>query len=174
MERTNEPDFNIKKVHNVIYGIDVNHNNRLNVFIDHIKEFTEKEFWYGLSLAYPDCDFIEPKELVRACFTSRRKFREYLMEPNEYKYLLELPQKFVVYRAANEIEINREYGFSWTLSKQVAEFFKNDYIRGANRSPRKILTFEVNKDDVIAFFDSRNEKEVIILEVKNYDVNVID
>ncbi len=60
---------------------------------------------------------------------------------------------------------SRNYGISWTLKKEVAEFFAYTYIRNhAICGLRKtVKSTVINKSDVVAFFNGRKEFEIIYI-----------
>ena len=57
------------------------------------------------------------------------------------------------------------HGISWTLKQDVAEFFAHAYIRNhATCGLKKTVTeLVINKKDVIAFFNGREEFEIIYI-----------
>jgi hypothetical protein len=68
---------------------------------------------------------------------------------------VELPDTFKAYRAGNAD------GFSWTLDKEVAEWFHKRFMQQFGKIP--FLEKEFNKKDVIFYTNARNEKEVVIV-----------
>jgi hypothetical protein len=90
--------------------------------------------------------------------------REYLMSLSERRFLEKLPEKITIYRGMTENELNQKsFGCSWTLKKEVAEFFVNNYQRNyATRHLKKVVhELNINKSEVIAFFNERKEFEII-------------
>lgn len=88
-----------------------------------------------------------------------------LMTPEDYLTFLELPDKFFVYRGVtpmNESKVNK--AISWTLDVNTAEWFAR---RFDNKG--KIYMKEVSRLDVVAYFGTRGESEVIVNPM-DYDV----
>ena len=57
------------------------------------------------------------------------------------------------------VRVNNYKGLSWTIDKQRAEWFAKRF--GINGEKGYVFTGLINKKDIIAFFDSRNEEEVV-------------
>ena len=75
------------------------------------------------------------------------------LRPRISKLVDELPETFTAYRAGNE------NGFSWTLSFETAEWFKN---RFSDYYETEIHQREFKREDAIFYTNSRNEQEVVI------------
>lgn len=83
---------------------------------------------------------------------------KYLMGRENYEVYENLPDTFVVYRGLQENA--QEDGLSWTLSKDVAEWFASRF-----ENDGEIIEKIVHKTEVIAYFNDRDEKE-IVLDIK--------
>jgi len=86
------------------------------------------------------------------------------MTTSEQRMLENLPDEVEIYRAMTKKEASgRAFGISWTLSKKVAEFFRDDYRRNhaTNHLEKVIKEMVVKKSDIIALFNGRKEKEII-------------
>lgn len=87
--------------------------------------------------------------------------KEYIDEFND------LPSKIKLYRGMSGTEYKTKlFGFSWTLSKETAEFFVTKYWRNidvANEITKLVCSVIVNKSDIIGYDNSRNEKEIFCL-----------
>lgn len=70
----------------------------------------------------------------------------------------DLPDQFTAYRAG------KEDGFSWTLSKEVAEWFQQRFKAQFGKVPFLERTFK--RSDVVFYTNDRNEQEVVILPQK--------
>lgn len=71
-------------------------------------------------------------------------------------YLVEeLPETFIAYRAGEAS------GFSWTLDKEVADFFHQRFEEEFGDIPMLTRTF--SRNDVVFYTNIRNEKEVVII-----------
>lgn len=90
----------------------------------------------------------------------KKASKESLMDAEELAYYDSLSDEFTVYRGIAS-ESNKK-GISYTLSLEKAEWF-------AKRSQREkgyVLTGTAKKKDVLAYFNGREEQEVLI-EPKN-------
>ena len=88
------------------------------------------------------------------------------MNKKEKEYLAGLGNRITIHRAMTvEEEESGEYGISWTLKYDVAEFFKDDYQRNYSTSEleRTIVSKEIDTDKIIGLFMGRDEHEVIVL-----------
>jgi len=143
------------------------HSNRLDHFISIKNELKGELYWYALKMAYMGSDNLyQYREYLKNLFLEDEPFREQLMSLDEKKYFDKLPSKFIIYRGMTvEEEEYGEYGISWTLDKKIAEFFAQDYRRNidTNHLPKTVVSMMVSKSDIIAYFNDRDEKEVIAL-----------
>ena len=57
------------------------------------------------------------------------------------------------------VKVNNYRGLSWTVDKNVAEWFARRFGHDGDRC--YVFTGTINKKDIIALFSSRNEKEVV-------------
>jgi hypothetical protein len=126
-----------------------------------------ENYWHGLSVAYQNSDDLYfDKENVKAAFRSRKPNRECLMTTEEQTFLKNLPQKLVIYRGMTLQEYeSRDFGVSWTLEIEKAEFFAFKYIRNMTTCHLKKMVHKmtIDKKEVIAYFNDRKEKEIIYL-----------
>lgn len=88
----------------------------------------------------------------------RRCNSKHLMGQENYEVYEKLPDTFTVYRGLQENA--QEDGLSWTLSKDVAEWFANRF-----DNEGKIIEKVIHKSEVIAYFNDRDEEE-IVLDIK--------
>ena len=88
--------------------------------------------------------------------------KEYLMEKEDLAYYRSLPSKIDIYRGVAEGRV--KLGLSWTDDIEKAKWFQNRF--GNNNY---LLHLNVNKKDVIAYFNTRGEKEILldVLKYKN-------
>lgn len=75
-----------------------------------------------------------------------------------------------VYRAAEEDPEDSAASLSWTIKREVAEFFMYEYDK---RHARYLLEAKLDVADVIDYTDARNEAEVL-QDMAVYDVRVLD
>lgn len=83
---------------------------------------------------------------------------KYLMGQENYGVYENLPDTFTVNRGLQENA--QEDGLSWTLSKDVAEWFASRF-----ENDGEIIEKIVHKTEVIAYFNDRDEEE-IVLDIK--------
>ena len=89
--------------------------------------------------------------------------KEFIMEPEEHKFLASLEPVVTIHRGMSKLEEESgDLGVSWTLSRQQAEFCAYEYHRAPfPPNGMTVMTLEVNTADIIAYFE--NEKEVIYI-----------
>lgn len=95
---------------------------------------------------------METLKMLRKCN------QKYLMGQENYEVYENLPDTFVVYRGLQENA--QEDGLSWTLSKDVAEWFASRF-----ENDGEIIEKVIHKSEVIAYFNDRDEEE-IVLDIK--------
>lgn len=81
--------------------------------------------------------------------------KEYLMVEEDLEYYKNLPEKVTVYRGVAKGRI--DLGLSWTDDKDKAIWFKNRW-----HSNGRLLKVTVSKKDIIAYFNTRSEKECLL------------
>lgn len=145
-----------------------NSSDKIIQFSKYCSELSDKEYWKNLSLAYTMQDYNEvPYEIVLALFNADKADKECLMDKEELDFLNDLPDAFTIYRAmtVKEKKSNR-FRFSWTLKREVAEDFleRNSMLYDDEMT---IHDIQVNKKDVVAYLNSRNEEEIIYLQSNN-------
>lgn len=115
-----------------------------------------RDFWQMAGEVWTDSEnCYQNLDLWREIFTCDLPFRERLMTSAERDIFDDLPDPIPVWHGVDGSE------FAWTTDRGVAEWF-------ARRFPHKADRFLLReglapKDKVIAYFDRRNEKEVLIL-----------
>ena len=97
------------------------------------------------------------------------------MEPDELATLNALPDRFTIYRGY--LPRRNLRGWSWTLDQQLAEWFARRTALFASDLglPGRVAKGRVAKADVVAYFDAREEREVVVdpasvRVVKRWDV----
>ncbi len=103
---------------------------------------------------------IPVKKLV-AWFNKADKM--YLMSKREYKIFSELPEQVTIYRGSSS---QYKYGLSWTLDKKVAFWYAEKY----ENQGSCVYECIVDKNDLLCYFETRNEAEIIIIpsSLKHY------
>lgn len=159
-----------KDIDRILYGKGINHLNRFDIFLDRIAlndTVPDELYWSGLRLAYCGTDNLySHKRMIKRCFSSKRTNRESLMTKSERTFLNKLPSKVKIYRAMTVVESkSKDYGISWTLDKKTAEFFKEKYQRNFDTYglEKTILRLDVNRADIVAYINEREEKEIIYI-----------
>lgn len=83
---------------------------------------------------------------------------------------LEGVEVFTVYRAGEEPIDKAKYRISWTLDKETALFFLNEY---GNRHASHLYRAKIRREDVIAYTNDRKEGEIMQYR-KVYDIEEIE
>jgi hypothetical protein len=126
-----------------------------------------KKYWETLNSVYTCSDNLyQFRHILKSVFLSEEPGREYLMSEEDRDIFDSLPSNFVIYRGMTEREFkSKSFGVSWTLNKEVAEFFAYRYWRNlATKNLKKTIhELTINKSDVIAYFHGRQEYEIIYI-----------
>ena len=140
-------------------------------FLKFIKEYLSKKDMSELladawiSSENPNNDVNVPSKTAVQWF--READKRTLMTKDEYEYYQSLPQTVTAYRGVAEGGNPR--GLSWTCNKKIAEWF-------ANRFDKKgyVQSVTVDKSCVLAYFNSRDEDELVLdILSKNILINII-
>lgn len=83
------------------------------------------------------------------------------MDEDEKTYYDSLPNTLTIYRGETDKSTPYTEAKSWTLSKPMANFFATRYSNIGT-----VYQAEVNKEDVLAFFEYGTEKEVLVTSDK--------
>lgn len=141
-----------------------NTSDKIVQFTKYCNELTDKEYWKNLSFAYIMQDYNEvPYQIVSELFEANRTNRECLMNDSELEYFKSLPETIKIYRAMTLTEKESlKYRFSWTLNNKVAQKFyeRNSILCKDEMTIHEII---VNKKDVIAYLNEREEEEIIYI-----------
>jgi hypothetical protein len=156
--------MNKEEIKEIIFGIGVDSFNRFGAFLDIIPCLKGENYWYALIEACTSSDNLyNYKEAVKKSFLSNQPGSESIMNAAETNYFESLPEKVTIYRGMTEVEARGgDYGCSWTLKKEVAEFFAYKYWRNISTKHLKKVVKElvIDKSEIIAFFNQRQEFEV--------------
>jgi len=155
-------DYNIE-------SIVANTSERISIFIKYQDTFFDEEYWKNLGSDYQLQNYEKiPYSTYYKLFLSPRKQKQKLMNAEELEFFYALPDKFTIYRGGTESEAkNKMYGVSWTINKAIAEQFQN--VKAMRDSkPMVIHELEINKSEVIAYFNEREEEEIIYIHPKHY------
>jgi hypothetical protein len=129
-----------------------------------MNEFTDEQYWSNLAYAYITQNYKKiPYKTYYELFSSPRPMRHKLMSDEEYEFFQQLPDELVIYRGGSVTEKKtKRYGVSWTLNFQKAKEFA-DVKQLRDKKPMDVFEMRILKSDVIAFFNSRNEDEIIFI-----------
>jgi hypothetical protein len=159
--------MNKKQIDSILFGIGCDSYNRFETFLRIVPQLKGKYYWYALRNAYDVSDNLyHIKGLVKAAFCKNEPERQSLMSKKERDYLKVLPEQITIYRGMTEVEYKSgHFGISWTLKKEVADFFVHTYLRNhaTNHIKKTVHELVINKSDAIAFFNGRKEFEIIYL-----------
>jgi hypothetical protein len=144
--------------------LSVNTSEKIAVFMDHQDTFTDEEYWRALSDAYIQQNYNKiPYKVYHELFSAKRAKREKLMDAKELNLFKKLPDQITIYRGGSKTEEKtKKFGVSWTLDKNIAKNFAKVK---AIRDKKKMVVIEktISKKEVIAYFISRKEEEIIYL-----------
>ena len=94
--------------------------------------------------------------------------KKYLMQEEDYRVYESLPDVFNIYRG---VAVGRNpQGLSWTQNLETAKWFANRF----NTETKKgyVQTAMVSKSKVLAYFNTRNEDE-IVCKVPKKDIHIL-
>lgn len=111
----------------------------------------------------PNDDVNVPKSEAIKLFQKADK--KYLMEENDYKHYSSLPDIITIYRGVSPGRVKN--GLSWTENFEKAEWFSKRFGDGF------ILKGTAKKEDVLAYFNSRDEDEIVINPKRIKDIEKI-
>lgn len=123
-------------------------NQRLQYFEEIKVKMSDDLYWTVLRALWID-DGICSEQWKKLMYADRKRQHK-IMKSSDRQALRKLPKVMPVYRACDEKEA--EKNFNWTLDPNIAVRFHKKYI-----AIRKI-----KKSDIYAYFNSRNEKEIIL------------
>ncbi len=104
----------------------------------------------------PNCDVNVSLEECIEYFKKANK--KYLMDKNEYKIFVELPETIHVYRGVSK---NRNpKGLSYTIDKEKAIWFQNRFADEEDEG--FLIEKDVSKENILAFFANRGEMEIVV------------
>ena len=132
--------------------------------LTHTHNLSDCEFWNNIGTFYMrSSGSIDVLQLLKLIFSSKRKNKDCLMTLEEKQYLDSLPDEIEIHRGMSVKESkNKNYGMSWSLSKKVAEFFAYEYYETlSSKKPMTIVTIKIPKDEAIAYFNRRDEEEIL-------------
>lgn len=150
----------------------VGHSERPWALYEHRDEMDHRSYWKAVAQAWSDSertDFMLWADLLSA----QRPGREQMMSDDERAELASLPDRVTVWRGVNEF--NRIAGISWTLDREKAFWFARRWMDPDHEGPdpmehhRCVIEGRVLRSRMMALFDNRNEREVIVFPRYVYD-----
>lgn len=129
---------------------------RLEAFKQVEERLTDEQYWELLSSIWMDTENQHQNrtEWRKLLEVSRQGHLAMMSERDQIIYR-SLPPMVTIYRGCTK-GLN-EYGFSWTLEKDRAEFFAKRF----NRGEPIVLEATIHRADVMAVLTGRNEMEVV-------------
>lgn len=130
-------------------------------FFDYISDLLSSQD-YSLLLAsswinseYANCDAnIDKKRLLKHF---QNTDIQYLLNEEELEVFHSLDEKVTIYRGVTPYNRNNIKALSWTLSFDTASWFANRF-----NSKGKVYSATIDKSHIYAYFDGKNESEVIV------------
>jgi hypothetical protein len=104
---------------------------------------------------YANLDRNVSKQQLLKLFKSADKSK--LMSEDELETFYDFDDEIVVYRGVGSINKNNIKALSWTTSFGKAKWFSERWGKGG-----KIYSATIDKENILAFFDRKNEDEVIV------------
>ena len=139
-------------------------------FLKYIEPYLSlKDFSYYLAFAWiaeedPNNDVNVSTDLAVKWFKSSDK--QSLMTAKEYVRYSGLPKHLTLYRGISK-DRNPD-GLSWTESYEKALWFANRFGKGY------VLTGDANSADVLAYFNRRDEDEIVISPKSINDIRIVE
>ena len=130
-------------------------------YFSHIKQWlSEKDFGSLLAYSWVNDENANNNSVVDIediLYYFKKAQKIYLMNEEELEKYKKLPQKITVYRGVTDHNRDNDKALSWTLSKKKAEWFAHRFDEEGD-----VIEKEIDKKDIYAYFNSRNEDEVIV------------
>jgi hypothetical protein len=136
---------------------------RVRIFHSEVLEWdiSKQDFWWLFKDVWLDSENIfENRILWHSLLKTHRDEPQLMMNEDERETLESMPDKLTIYRGGID-----DKGFSWTLNKDTAKWFakrwdKHNYYP---ISVPSVFEKEINKVDVLAYLDDRNEEEILYI-----------
>lgn len=154
-----------------VYGLDLALGvTKFQVFLAIKPMLKGKLYWYALKNAFQMSDNLYDYRFdVLDAFYCEEPNRDYLMNKSERQFLKKFNQKITIYRGMTQVEKESgNFGISWTLNKEMASFFANNYRRNfsTDKMSKTVHELTVDKCDVFAYLNEREEAEIIYIHNK--------
>ena len=130
---------------------------RLNGFMKIMDRLDDSEYWSLLGSIWIDSENIwQVRDYWKQLLTENRPFQKMFMSEEDLASYNSLPEKVTCHRGY-KTGVNMR-GFSFTISKNKAEWFAERY-----GGEGEVISIMVDKEDVFAYTNQRGEHEVILL-----------
>lgn len=137
---------------------------RISVFKRYASSVDDATYWTELKNCYMMQDYKKISfKLLKSLFLADRPQKELLMNDEESAIFSHLPAEFTVYRGTTAKEKSPNLGLSWTLKKEIAQQF-SDKKSISQHAKGVVLTEHIKKSDTIAYFNERQEEEIIYIK----------
>jgi hypothetical protein len=131
---------------------------RVEAFIDIADSMTDEQYWQNLASIWIDSENIRQNPQVwQWLLRSKRPGRVALMDAEEREALEAMPGLIQVYQGHTA---KAHDGWSWTTNRSKAEWFARRFSDFERSAPR-LTEGVVYKRNVIAYFASRGESEIV-------------
>jgi hypothetical protein len=114
----------------------------------------DSTYWNVLGTLWKLGGTVRQQDIWKVLFRSPRGKQHKIMKKRERRRWRKLPNTVTAYRAVND-DSEVDTAISWTISKPIAEKFSEN---GA----RKIVCRLFKKNEIFAFFDRRQEDEILV------------
>lgn len=94
-----------------------------------------------------------------------------LMSEEEYDVFKKLPSEITIYRGVSSYNQKSVRVFSWTLNEEKAAWFARRL--GRSGQSGTVYRAKIKKENVFAYFDGRDEQEIVVNPYKLEDIEVI-
>lgn len=141
---------------------------RLQAFMDVEEQMSHPDYWRYLAYVIQDSENLWQflNLLLPLLKTKKRPLRRWLMTQKEQSILMQQPEEFEIYRGCSDKNKN---GISWTLDKEKAIWFAKRF----NCKNPLLIEGKVLRKNVWAYFEGRNESEILIDYLKVQDKNYL-
>ena len=146
------------------YFITFGKHERQQSFFDIVPLLSDRDYWRTLRKVWIEAKIILPEKRnwLQLLQLNRPGREHHLMTGVERAALAAMPDKIKIWRGCgNRFGVR---GFSWTLDRKVAVVFADSawWPRCRRLGKRLLVQATCRKSDVIAFFKSSNESEILI------------
>jgi hypothetical protein len=126
---------------------------RLGAFVDIMNKRSDQSYWELLAEVWIDCENVwQDLSRWKYLWNNGRSGKQFAMSVAEREVLALLPNKLIIYRGCHHCNVE---GLSWTLDREKAIWFARRF------QGELLITATVNKQDVHAIRNDREEQEVI-------------